>query len=231
MSRVRSPPTSPTRTGKRRSGKSVQLHDESAERPGARDDRNQPKARVKPAAASATSGAEIRGRRHDDRDDRQGLQPAGRDREAGRGERACRCQVVRHADPAQADEGADGAERRAGHPRHRDLAGPHPRLRCAGRRHLGQLVGRAGVRRLRHALWRLLRLALARSRPRHGVQDRLDGRRALPAGLVHGAAPAHRLALEPQPTPYRHDHRRPRPRDRAAAPAELPRDRARPSST
>ena len=82
-------------------------------------------------------------------------------------------------------------------------------------------MGRAGLRRLRHALWRLVRLALARIRPRHGVQDPLDGRRALSGRLVHGAAPADRLALEPFAPSYRHDHRRPRPRDRRAPPADF----------
>ena len=72
---------------------------------------------------------------------------------------------------------------------------------------------------LRDALRLDLRLPLARVRPRHRVQDRLDEQRPLRDRVVHGHARVHGLALEPHPPPQRHDHRRPRPRDRRAASA------------
>ena len=50
--------------------------------------------------------------------------------------------------------------------------------------------GRAVLPRLRRALWRLDRLALARMRPRHRLQDALDERRRLPDRLLHDHARA-----------------------------------------
>ena len=84
---------------------------------------------------------------------------------------------------------------------------------------LGQLVVRAVLLRLRHALRLLDRFALARMRPRHRLQDAVDERRGLPARLLHDHAQPGDLALEPYAPPHRHHHRRPRPRDRGDAPA------------
>ena len=71
----------------------------------------------------------------------------------------------------------------------------------------------------------VVRLALARSRPRHGLQDRLDEQRALRDRFVHGLPRVGPVALEPRPAPQRHDHRRPRPGDRRAAPGLAERHR------
>ncbi len=65
----------------------------------------------------------------------------------------------------------------------------------------------------------LERLALARMRTRHRLQDALDERRRLPGRQVHADAQSGAVALEPCPPPHRHDHRRPRCRDRRDAPA------------
>ena len=61
-------------------------------------------------------------------------------------------------------------------------------VRRARRLLLGHLVVRAVLPRLRRALRLGLRLALARVRPWHGVQDALDERRRLPDRLLHDHA-------------------------------------------
>ena len=107
----------------------------------------------------------------------------------------------------------------AGAARHRDLAGAARRLRRGRRPDLGDVAHRPVLHRLRGALRVGHRLALARDRPRHGVQDRLAQRRPLPGRLVHEHEGADVLALEPCSPPHRHDHRRARPRDRGDAAA------------
>ena len=86
---------------------------------------------------------------------------------------------------------------------------------------VGQCLGRHPLPALRRALRLDLRFPLARSEPRHGVQDRLDEQRPVRDRLVHGHARVDRLALEPHPPSQRHDHRRPRPGDRRAAPPSM----------
>ena len=86
-------------------------------------------------------------------------------------------------------------------------------------RALAVLVGGAAALRLRHALRLDRRLALARVRPRHRLQDPLDERRRLPVRLLHDHARARDLALVAHPPPHRHHHRRPRPGDRRDAAA------------
>ena len=127
--------------------------------------------------------------------------------------------VVSHRRSAQGDEGADAALRRAGDPRHDHLDRAHPRL--GGRRHLvlGHVVVRAVLLRLRRPLRLLERLALARMRARHRLQDALDERRRLPDRQLHADAQPGDLALEPRAPSHRHDHRRPRRRDRRDAAA------------
>ena len=150
---------------------------------------------------------------------RRELAPRGRDRP-----RLGRVVPLRRA--AQDDEGADAARRPAGDARHADLARrPH---RDGGRRHrlLGHLVVRAVLRGLRRLLRLGQRLALARVRPRHRVQDPLDERRRLPDRELHAGAEPGELALEPRAAPHRHHHRRPRRRDRGDASARPPEDRA-----
>ena len=122
-------------------------------------------------------------------------------------------------DPAQAPEGADAAQGRAGDPRHDHLVRRLRGDRRARLPRLGHLVGGPLLHRLWRPLRLLLRFALARMRPRHRLQDPLDERRRLPDRLLHGAARAGALALEPYAPPHRHDHRRPRSGDRRAAPA------------
>ena len=147
------------------------------------------------------------------------LQPDRRRGPAGGGTRAGGRRLVPHPDPAQAAEGADAAQGRPGDPRHPDLVRRLRRHRRAWLALLGHLVGGALLLRLWRALRLVLGFALARMRPRHRLQDALDERRRLPDRLLHGAARADGLALEPYPPPHRHHHRRPRPRDRRAAAA------------
>ena len=147
------------------------------------------------------------------------LQP-GRPRiEAGGRARSRDRDLVFLPDPAQAAEGADAAEGRAGDPRHDHLVRRLRRDRRARLPRLGHLVGSPLLHRLWRPLRLILRFPLARMRPRHRLQDALDERRHLPDRLLHGAARADALALEPYAPPHRHDHRRPRSRDRRAAPA------------
>ena len=79
------------------------------------------------------------------------------------------------------------------------------RLGC--RRHLvlGHLVVCAVLLRLRPHLWLVERLALARMRPRHGLQDALDERRRLPDRLLHADAQSGRSGAGAMPatTPTR----------------------------
>ena len=84
---------------------------------------------------------------------------------------------------------------------------------------LGHLVVRAVLLRLRRALRLVERLALARMRARHRLQDALDERRRLPDRQLHADAQSGDLALEPCAPSHRHDHRRPRRRDRGDASA------------
>ena len=155
----------------------------------------------------------------------------GRDAEARGRERAGGRRVVPHRHSAQADEGADAAHRRPGDPRHAHLARP------AGRSSAPAASG-SGAR------WWCVpfffaygvlygsstRLALARMRPRHRLQDALDERRGLPDRLLHDHAQPGDLALEPYAPPHRHDHRRPRSGDRRHAAAGPAARRARTSS-
>ena len=115
------------------------------------------------------------------------------------------------------------AQGRPGHPRHAPLVRADYRLRRLRFHALGHLVGHPPVHGLRRPLRLDLRLPLARTGPRHGVQDRLDEQRPLRNRLVHGPAGIDPLALEPRPPPQRHDHCRTRPGDRRAPAAELAR--------
>ena len=147
------------------------------------------------------------------------LQPDRPRRPARRRDRPRRRRVVPHRHPPQGDEGADAARGRPGDPRHHPLARALRRLRRPRDRALAVLVGGDPALRLRHALRLDRRLALARVRPRHRLQDPLDERRRLPDRLLHDHARARDLALVAHPPPHRHHHRRPRPGDRGDAAA------------
>ena len=140
----------------------------------------------------------------------------GRDTQARDRERARRRRMVQDRHPAQADEGADEAHGRAGHPRHDHLARRLRRPSDARRLLPGARGGPCRSSSATACSTARDGFALARMRPRHGIQDALDERRRLSARLLHGHARADDLALEPYPPPHRHDHRRPRPGDRGA---------------
>ena len=79
---------------------------------------------------------------------------------------------------------AVGAERRPGDPGYAPVVCAADRLRRLRRPSLGQLVGHHSLPGLRRPLRLDLRLPLARSGARHGVQDRLDEQRPLRDRLV-----------------------------------------------
>ena len=134
--------------------------------------------------------------------------------------------MVRLADSEGADARIAGASRRPGDSRHDPLVFAPDRGGAGGLLHMGYAMGGAGVRHFRRHLRRERRFTLARVRPRHGVQDRLDERRRLRDRIVHDPARIDVLALEPHAPPQRHHHRRPRSGNRRAAPDEHARIRA-----
>ena len=121
------------------------------------------------------------------------------------------------ADPAQAAEGVDAAQGRAGDPRHADMVRRARPVRRAWHLFLGHLVGGAGLCRLWRALWFGGQLPLARMQSRHGLQDPLDERCRVSDRFLLRAARAGTLEMEPCASPYGYHHRRARPRNRRAA--------------
>ena len=129
--------------------------------------------------------------------------------------------LVPVAHPAQSHESPDATPRRSGLARHRPVVLDVVGHRCRRLLVLGHLGLRAILHRLRCALRHGLQPALARNRPRHGVQDPLDERCAVPGGELHVPLRTPRVALEPCPSSHRHHRRRSGPGDRRTAPAEL----------
>src|SRR5947207_10335949 len=104
------------------------------------------------------------------------------------------------------------------------MARPDPALRRPGHHVLAclaQLVGGPVLPRLRRPVRLDVGLPLARVRARHGVQDPLDRRGAVPARLVHDHAGPDHLAVEPHQAPHRHAGRRAGPEIAVMRPARL----------
>ena len=117
------------------------------------------------------------------------------------------------------DARASGAPRRPGDTRYRHPFRRHGRVRRCRYPAVAKLV----VRAVLACLWRDIRLghgfAMARVRPRHGLQDEMEERRRLPdRELLHGAQ-SRGVALEPRAPPHGHHHRRARPGNPGHAPA------------
>ena len=144
----------------------------------------------------------------------------GRDSEAAIAKRPCRRRVVSHRHSAQADEGADAAQRRAGHPRHADLARRCWSASAAGGVWFwgswwcvpfffvyGVLYGSSTDSRWHEC--------------GHGTafKTRWMNDCGLSDRLLHDHAQPGHLALEPYAPPHRHHHRRPRSRNRRHAAA------------
>ena len=148
---------------------------------------------------------------------RAGLQPRRPGRQAGCGKGTCLGAVVCLPGPPQKIKGIDAAQRRPRRSRH----GIVDRFVRGGGRacllFLAELVRPAVFHRLRSSLRIVLRLAMARMRPSHRLQDRVDERRDLQHRVFHDHARADRLAMEPHPSSHRYDHRRPRSGNRSDA--------------